>query len=306
MQNQMDGHHHQAAIIGPPPMGQVHNVGGRQLLLHRSGAEGTAVVFLPGTGMVGLDYLEIHDQISAFATSVLYDRAGTGWSDRVELPRTAAEVADELRDLLHAAGVAAPYLLVAHSLGGAYARRFAQRFPDEVAGLVSLEGLHEDWDTYMPEEARLPGGGDQVPGAELSKEVVEYLRGVYTQMYAQWPDSVRELLIERHISPEWLYIAAREGADLAVLADELRHGGDVPEMPFILLTGVGVSQELILPQEVLGTLNDGKRALYTAVAKAAPRGEHRVLEDAAHSSMHVDRPDAVVQAIRDLLDRIDS
>jgi hypothetical protein len=38
------------------------------------------------------------------------------------------------------------------------------------------------------------------------------------------------------------------------------------------------------------------------VAESVPRGEHRVLKGAAHSSIHIDRPDAVVEAIRDLLD----
>jgi hypothetical protein len=40
--------------------------------------------------------------IRARATSVLYDRGGTGWSDPAALPRTAAEVATELHDLLRA------------------------------------------------------------------------------------------------------------------------------------------------------------------------------------------------------------
>jgi hypothetical protein len=31
-----------------------------------------------------------------------------------------------------------------------------------------------------------------------------------------------------------------------------------------------------------------------------------VLEDAAHSSIHLDRPDAVLKAIADLLDRVDN
>jgi len=48
---------------------------------------------------------------------VVYDRAGTGWSDPVSLPRTLAEVTEELRALLGAADVPAPYLLVGHSLG---------------------------------------------------------------------------------------------------------------------------------------------------------------------------------------------
>jgi hypothetical protein len=36
-----------------------------------------------GAGVVGLDFLAIHDQVSAVTTSVLYDRAGKGWSEDV-------------------------------------------------------------------------------------------------------------------------------------------------------------------------------------------------------------------------------
>jgi pimeloyl-ACP methyl ester carboxylesterase len=109
------------------------------------------VVLAPGAGMIGLDYLNIHDQVSQFTTSVLYDRAGTGWSDQVELPRSGTEVTGELRSLLHAAGVPAPYLLVGHSLGGFYVRRYAHRFPDEVAGLLFLDPFHEDYPAHTPQ-----------------------------------------------------------------------------------------------------------------------------------------------------------
>jgi len=51
-------------------------------------------------------------------------------------------------------------------------------------------------------------------------------------------------------------------------------------------------------------LNEVKSAINRAIANSVPHGEHRVLENAAHATFHVDRPDAVVQAIRDLLDRV--
>jgi hypothetical protein len=41
-----------------------------------------------------------------------------------------------------------------------------------------------------------------------------------------------------------------------------------------------------------------------AIANSVPHGEHRVLENAAHATFHVGRPDAVLQAIRALLDRM--
>ena len=78
------------------------------------------MVFLPGGGAVGLDYLNVQQRAAKLTASVPYDRAGTGWSDRLDLPRTSAQVTDELRELPRTAGVPAPCLL-----GGFYARSVA-------------------------------------------------------------------------------------------------------------------------------------------------------------------------------------
>ncbi len=48
---------------------------------------------------------------------------------------------------------------------------------------------------------------------------------------------------------------------------------------------------------------DGKRVLYTALAESVPLGEYREIEYARHTTIHTDLPDAVVRAIRDLVDR---
>ena len=116
-----------------PPVGGLHEIDGRRLFLHRSGSGGPAVVFLPGASAVGLDYFGVQREVSRFTTAMVYDRGGTGYSDTLPLPRTAAAVATELRDLLRGLEIPAPHVLAAHSLGGFYAHRFAQLFPDEVA-----------------------------------------------------------------------------------------------------------------------------------------------------------------------------
>src|SRR6266581_6635382 len=125
MQRERSVGHADTTTKPTPPLGQYYVVGGRQLLVHRSGRGSPAVVFLPGGGAVGLDYLNVQQRAAELTTSVLYDRAGTGWSDRVELPRSSAQVTDELRELLRTADVPAPHLLVGHSLGGLYARHYA-------------------------------------------------------------------------------------------------------------------------------------------------------------------------------------
>lgn len=173
-----------------PPLGRLYDIEGRRLFLHRSGTGGPAVVFLPGASAVGLDYLNIHDRIAEFTTSVLYDRGGTGWSDPVDLPRPAAEVATELGKLLRAACVPGPYVLIAHSLGGLYARRFAQLFPDDVAGFVYLDAFHEDWYTYLPHLKP-----EMVPGNLQLRLVCLLARGLYRRMLAPWPREVRQPLL---------------------------------------------------------------------------------------------------------------
>src|SRR5271154_4988548 len=93
-----------------PPIGRLIESDGRCFAMHRAGEGGPTVVFLPGAGLIGLDFLNVQEAAAEFATSVVYDRGGTGWSDPVRLPRSAAEVAEELHALLAAAGAPGPYI----------------------------------------------------------------------------------------------------------------------------------------------------------------------------------------------------
>lgn len=286
-----------------PPRGRRYTAGGRRLMLHRSGSGGPAVVLLPGSGLVGLDYLNLHDRVAELTTSVLYDRAGTGWSDPAELPRTAAEVTDELRDLLDAAGVPEPYLLVGHSLGGAYARHFAQRFPDTVAGLLLLDPFHEDMVTRAPRQvldllAQMKSR--ELP--EPSREQLDAARGQLLTFFKVWPDDVRGPLVEHHLS-SWRTAWQEDGNLYDEVSAELRSAPDLPDVPTIVLSAMGhdAVQAHLWPEDLLREINDGKRALHAELAASVPRGEHRVLDDAGHGWLHEERPDAVLQAVTDLL-----
>jgi pimeloyl-ACP methyl ester carboxylesterase len=291
------------------PLGRLYAAAGRHLALEQSGNGTPSVVVLPGAGMVGLDFLNIHQQVSQLTTSVLYDRAGTGWSDQTVLPRSAADVTDELRNLLQVAGVSAPYLLVGHSLGGAYAQRYAQRFPAEVCGMLLLEPACEDFDAHMPKQSLL----EQIQGILASLGLLlhykSFYRGMYTRAFAEWPSAVRDPLIEWHMRNltktfhEW---PASDRTGKGRLMTELRQGGRLPDVPMIVLCALGMDPSMaqIMSRSYLHRMNDGKRIVYTALAHSVPRGEYRELENAGHSFMHIDRPDAIVQAIRDLLSRM--
>ncbi len=289
-----------------PPMGEHFEVGGRYLLLHRSGAGSPAVVFLPGAGLIGLDYLNIHNEVSRFTTSVLYDRAGTGWSDDGRLPRTADEVTDELRSVLSAAQIPPPYLLVGHSLGGAYARRYAQSCPDNVAAILLLDPAHEDYYNFV-QAPKLKLTDQFRQGLVLFRaflNIRKFYRPMFERMFRQWPDPVRQLLVDYHLR-SWRK-SLQEMRNLRTeIFDELRRGQNPQKIPLIVLTAMGIDPFMapFMPEPYLRTINAAKIGLYMALANSVTHGENRVLEDAGHSTIHTDRPDAVVMAIRDLVDR---
>ncbi len=288
------------------PIGRLVDVGDRRLWLHRSGTGEPAVVFLPGAGLVGLDFLNLHDRVAAFTTSVIYDRAGTGWSSRIDLPRTAREVSDELRALLDAAGVPAPHVLVGHSLGGAYARDYAQRFPGDVAGLVLLDPFHEDLVARAPGHVRAMLERFKNPTLpEPTPEQIERSRAPLVQHFASWPDGVRQALVEYHLT-SWR-IGWDEGRNLYdEVTEELRHAAPLPDVPLFVLSALGrdATQASLWSPEVLEDINRAKAALHATLAASLPRGQHRSLGDAGHGWIHEESPEAVLDAIAAVVGKV--
>ena len=79
-----------------------------------------------------------------------YDRAGYGWSDHRFESRTSDHIVTELNALLTQANIKPPYLLVGDSFGSYNMRLYADRYPEQVIGLVLTDGLHESGMLAMP------------------------------------------------------------------------------------------------------------------------------------------------------------
>ncbi|MEX2981150.1 alpha/beta fold hydrolase [Streptomyces sp. C36] len=289
-----------------PPIGGFQEIDGRRVFVHRSGSGGPAVVFLPGASATGLDYFGVQQGVSQFTTAVVYDRGGSGYSDPLPLPRTAAAVATELRKLLRAQGIAAPYVLAAHSLGGFYAHRFAQLYPQDVAGLVWLDALHRDWDEFLPPAMHLAAFERTAPDLKQLEQMRPALREMRDELLADYPEHVRQPLIDAHESDEWLRVGIAERSALAELASELRAGPNIPDVPVVALTVLGVdpAQQALTSERTLQEMHDGKTRMDAALVSAVSHGEQRILSDTLHHRLCFDRPDAVVQAIRDVFDRV--
>jgi pimeloyl-ACP methyl ester carboxylesterase len=93
-----------------------------------------------GTGIADFGVTEFARLLAVETRVCAYDRAGWGASDPApDEPRTADDVVEDLDALLEAAGVDGPFVLAGSSFGGMIVTYFAERYPDDVDGVVLLD-----------------------------------------------------------------------------------------------------------------------------------------------------------------------
>ena len=120
------------------------------------GEAGTTVVFESGLGDDWMPWERVAREVGAHARAFTYSRPGYGRSEPTPRPRDAEHIVEDLRALLAARKLAPPYVLVGHSLGGAYMELFAKAHPEDVRGVVLVDPRHRDF-TRACEEAGIEG-----------------------------------------------------------------------------------------------------------------------------------------------------
>src|SRR6266568_6494628 len=132
--------------------GHLIDVGGRRLYVHCTGSGSPTVVLVSGLAEASTYWGGwIAPAVAQNTTVCVYDRAGQGWSDPPVSPQDGVAVATDLHTLLDHAQIPGPYVLVGHSTGGAYARIFAARYQDQVAGMVMLVSQPNEALTGLPD-----------------------------------------------------------------------------------------------------------------------------------------------------------
>ncbi len=132
--------------------GHLIDVGGRRLYIHCTGSGSPTVLLVSGLAEASTYWGGwIAPAVAKNTTVCVYDRAGQGWSDPPPSPQDGVAVATDLHTLLDHAQILGPYVLVGHSTGGAYARIFAARYPDQVAGMVMLDSQPNEAFTGIPD-----------------------------------------------------------------------------------------------------------------------------------------------------------
>jgi pimeloyl-ACP methyl ester carboxylesterase len=131
-------------------------IGDMHLNAYCLGSGSPTVVFDSGYGDWSPAWAVLQPQVAKYTRACAFDRAGYGFSDAGPMPRSSARIADELHAALHAASIPGPYVLVAHAFGSYNLRTFADRYMREVGGIVLVDADDED---VMPPKLRIIANG---------------------------------------------------------------------------------------------------------------------------------------------------
>ncbi|MYM39977.1 alpha/beta fold hydrolase [Duganella qianjiadongensis] len=305
--------------------------GGRKMHLYCRGEGATTVIFDAGLSDWSSIWALVQPQIASRTRACTYDRAGMGYSDPSARPSTPFNVVEDLRNLMKAAGIHSPVVLVGHSLGGFNMKLFAATYPSEVAGVVLVDPTEElELERARPVVTAKFGAAtfnkmyaeENGPSAWLAhfqvcvdaakKQDLDPL----SDLYKQCTDPVRQplgSLIAQHrqtLQVRYVYQAAQASEALncviannpALDAQYSRIFGKknaLGNLPLIVLSHGLVDMESPFPQEdqyVLLALHDQTTALST-------RGRHRVVPN-THHNIEVDDPHSIVVAINEVLEML--
>lgn len=114
-------------------------VGARRIHACVYRGEGPVVVLAAGAGQDSRTWTPLVERLNARSGVVTFDRPGFGQSPDADGPRTPTAIARELRHVLSQLGVSGPLVLVGHSMGGVHLLRYADLYPEDVAGVVLLD-----------------------------------------------------------------------------------------------------------------------------------------------------------------------
>ena len=307
-----------------PPPGRLVNVGDHRLHIRCDGEGGPPVIFDAALGGSSLSWSLVHPAVARLTRACSYDRAGFGWSDAGPLPRTAGRIADELHELLRAAAVPPPYVLVGHSYGGLVMRLYASRHPNDVAGLVLIEpAIPEEWTNPTDEQRALIARGVRLCGygataarrglAQLVSGLVRFgalrparlvvglvsrggLRrqdeGILAPIW-KLPPEVRGVLREMWTQPKFFEAL---GSQIDTICES---AGAV--------MSAGPADYDDLPLTVLSSARSGEQRLKadSALARRSTRGRHMLAAESGHW-IPLDAPQVVIDAITKMVEEIRS
>ena len=327
------------AVLPPlaPQVGQdyVHphalvDIGGRKMNLYCRGEGRITVIFDSGLSDWSSIWALVQPAVAASTRACTYDRAGMGYSDASGRPSSPPNIVADLHQLLLAAGIQPPYLLVGHSLGGFNMKLYAATYRSQVAGMVLVDPAEERDELRVDPAVRARFGNAAVDKAialdhaqvtefvatlnDCAKEAASHDLSPTSKSYKSCTDPVRsplgvDIAAERQVLQVRSAYQAAQASEMANSVYQLPANATLdaayakaftPEvfgdMPLVVL-----SHSIDSPARDYAELgNFADQRLHEQTAALSTHGVHRVVPETNHN-IEVEQPQAIIDAIEDVL-----
>ena len=298
--------------------------GGRKLNLFCQG-HGPVVLMETGFSDTTMTWRKVQAQIATFATACSYDRAGLGFSDASDHPSDLTGNAEDLGRLIKAAGFGKP-VLVGHSLGGLYVSYYARTHPGRVAGLVLVDpstfGRRATYLKFLGPDAVAEQDASQLRETARHRRCLDLARaGKLVPGRAEDASCLDNPPLEDPIlHAETDRQLARPRTQAATLSEHLSYGGETPaapgaderrwdaappmrgDPPLILLGRDGYRKPPSMNQVAFDGIVADAAAKHADLAMRSANGRVVVVSNTGHQ-IQLDQPQAVIDAVREVVDR---
>ena len=254
----------------PPPDPLVHYI---------CFGEGSPTILLDsGFAMDWSNWRSVMQEVASQTRICAYDRPGIGESYRAagSTPRTSLDMTSDIHNLLTIAGLFGPYIMVGHSAGGFNVLVYANRYPQDVVGMVLVD--------------------------PCNPEIFQRMLEILPPEKASEPSEVADC---RHILSDALVFLKnpynKEKWDFVTSFEQVRAISSLADLPLIVITDLHDT----MCQGELGDKEDQIwKNLHAEYAALSTNGS-QVITNSGHI-LSVQNPQIVVEAILKVLEQVRS
>jgi len=230
------------------------SVGAQQIAVRCNGVETgrPTIILMHGNGGDAGQFNLVTPHLETLSRVCSYDRPGTGGSPApTTLPRPITDLVAEAHAVLAAAKIGSPVVLIGTSNGGALAFMYAQAYPEEVAGFVSINP-NPPYAAWLAEARKV-----ETPQEVATLEEPDYRgenperidnRPTSSMLTSPLPASMPYALMFDETCDGDTAFCAKVYEPLKTLDEKLTHVGALGR--FVSLPGAGHSIERTQPAEV--------------------------------------------------------
>jgi len=295
------------------PPGNLIDLGQYRLHFCLAGAASPTIIIDHSLG--GIEGYFMIEELSQLAKVCIYDRAGYGWSDPSPYPRTSYQIVQELDKLLTQAQIEPPYILVGDSFGSYNVRLYAHLFPEKVVGLVLTDGLHEKGMLKMSVALQalkiffISGFWMSILGSILGIIRVLKVLGVFELLKPELrhfsPDSRRRVKRSFCRAKHWMTMS-REMLNLDQSARQVSVANNFGNLPIVSIKANSFFKTSLWTRFIpLKNANRLREEMHLELDKLS-RDFLQIQADKSGHFVWMDQPDVMVNAVRILLDKINS